>query len=169
MKLTTEQLEHIEKLLDKSYLLNSKDRVKLKYTAPGVYDVRNHERGKVEIVNYSVNHTENEIVEYLSKLVDEDPLKMTTLHTIKYGLGSGLKEHNDKSTATLVITLHSEVEEGGEFWLRGEHRTDFTQRGDYLFYNGGTDLHEVTEIKKGWRMVLVAWWHQNKENIGTLI
>ena len=167
MKLTEEQLSHIEFLLENSFLLKSKERVKLKYTAPGVYDVRNHERGKVEIVNYSLENTE--IIEYLSNLVGENPSKMTTLHTIKYGLGSGLKEHNDKSTATLVITLHSEVEEGGEFWLRGEHRTDFTERGDYLFYNGGTDLHEVTEIKKGWRMVLVAWWHENKENIGSLI
>lgn len=167
MKLTNEQLETIESLMKTSTLIREDERFKLKYYAPGVYDVRNHERGKVEIVNFSLDNPP--LVNYLSDLVGEDPKNITTLHTIKYGLGSGLKEHNDKSTATLVITLHSEVEEGGEFWLRGEHRTDFTKRGDYLFYNGGTDLHEVTEIKKGWRMVLVAWWNSRKESLISII
>lgn len=158
--LTEEELINIENMLNDALLVNDKERNKLKYIAPGSYNVHNYSVGKFNVVNFSFEN--KKLVNYLSNLVNQNPDKITTLHTMHYPQGSGIKAHKDGlATATLVIILYSSVEEGGEFYLNGEVRNDFKDRGDCMFYDGGSNIHEVKEIKKGSRMALVTWWNDN--------
>ena len=58
--------------------------------------------------------------------------------------------------------------EGGDF-LFNKEKIQFKETGEYLLYNGGETLHEVTEIISGNRDVLVIWYRDNTNNTKSII
>ena len=46
-------------------------------------------------------------------------------------------------------------------FLFNKEKINFKETGEYLLYNGGETLHEVTEIISGNRDVLVVWYRKD--------
>ena len=57
---------------------------------------------------------------------------------------------------------------GGDF-LFNKEKIQFKEAGEYLLYNGGETLHEVTEIISGNRDVLVIWYRKDIDNTKSII
>ena len=99
-----------------------------------------------------------------------------SLHYIKYVEGSCMKRHLDthlvkseypKNGITTIFLLEMS-DEGGEFLLN-DINTNFKTPGTYISFNGNTTLHEVTEIKKGVREVVVLWYYPSNTIKKTII
>jgi predicted 2-oxoglutarate/Fe(II)-dependent dioxygenase YbiX len=103
------------------------------------------------ILNYKTNSSINDII---------------SLHYIKYVEGSCMKKHLDTNlvkhtyptNGITTIFLLEMCEEGGDFLLN-DINTNFNKPGTYISFNGNTTPHEVTEIKKGFREVVVLWYY----------
>jgi len=99
-----------------------------------------------------------------------------SLHYIKYVEGSCMKRHLDtnlvkseypKGGITTIFLLEM-CEEGGDFLLN-DINTNFNIPGTYISFNGNTTPHEVTEIKKGIREVIVLWYYPSNTIKKTII
>ncbi len=53
-------------------------------------------------------------------------------------------------------------EEGGEFLLNNSD-INFNQPGQYVYFDGHEIVHEIKEVKKGKREVLVIWYRPKKQ------
>lgn len=157
MKLTDEQYNSLISLLELAPLSSDEEFALLEDTAPGVFNSKNYVNGTFKLTSYSLNNPK--LKEFFSSLTNQNPDKIVTMHRSRYSEGSRTKPHLDKSTYTLVIILDADLREGGEFYLRGRYMPEFKEKKDYLTYNGGGELHEVREIKKGFREVMVVWWY----------
>lgn len=156
MKFTTENYSKIKKLLDVAIPSSDKEIDQLQYTARGLYKNIFSDSSPFQIWTYSLRNHELKI--FLSNLFNQDPNNITTMHRLKYLEGGSSIRHLDKATCTFVLILDADLE-GGEFYLNDEYRDDFKETGDYLLYNGGSEYHEVKEVKKGYRDVFVVWWN----------
>lgn len=162
MKLSVDIFDKINKLLDTSLLSSEEEYLKVPETGPpGIYKTnKKYIYAPFEIVNYSLKN--EELKNIVSELCNQDPDKITTIHRFRYFEGSKAVPHFDKASWTFVLIIDSNELEGGEFYLKEKYIDDFKEKGDYVMYNGGTDKHEVKEIKKGYRDVLVVWWNYDK-------
>lgn len=167
MKIEQVHFEKIKELLDSAIPSRNSEIEKLKETAPGVYKNKDYIKSPFKIGNYSLENIE--LKEYVSNMFNQNPDKITTIHRLKYFEGGATIPHLDRATFTFVLILESDLKEGGEFYLKGKYRPDFKETGDYLTYNGGTDIHEVKEVKKGYRDVLVIWWLDASTNKKSII
>lgn len=115
----------------------------------------------VSILNSKTNSSINDII---------------SLHYIKYVEGSCMKKHLDTNlvkhtyptNGLTTIFLLEMSEEGGEFLLN-DTNTNFKKPGTYITFNGNTTTHEVTEIKKGIREVVVLWYYPSNSIKKTII
>jgi hypothetical protein len=167
MRLEKTHFDNIIYLLDSAVPASDSEVNKLKETAPGVYKNKDYIKSPFKIGNYSLDNIE--LKEYVSNLFNQNPDKITTIHRLKYFEGGATIPHLDRATYTFVLILDSDLKEGGEFYLKGKYRPDFKETRDYLVYNGGTDIHEVKEVKKGYRDVLVIWWFDETPKQTSLI
>lgn len=159
MKFTTENYLKLKSLINRAIPSTKEEIQTLEYTARGLYKNIDNPTSPFQIWNYSLQNLE--LKEFLSNLFNQDPTKITTMHRLRYNRGGSSVPHKDKATYTFVLILDADLQEGGEFYLNGEYRDDFKETGDYLSYNGGTEIHEVKELKKGHRDVFVAWWYDD--------
>jgi predicted 2-oxoglutarate/Fe(II)-dependent dioxygenase YbiX len=89
-----------------------------------------------------------------------------SLHYIKYVEGTCMKRHMDTAlvkqsypTNGITTIFLLEMSEAGGDFLLNDTNTNFNIPGTYISFNGNTTPHEVTEIKKGIREVVVLWYH----------
>lgn len=167
MKLSDSEYKKLIHLLDTATYPSDVELDTMKVRTPGVHRKIIHASGEYNMTPYSLKN--NELKNFLSSLTNQDPNNIITIHKGYYGVGSKTIPHIDKSSFTLVIMIDSDLKEGGDFYLKGQLISDFKLKGEYVYYNGGTDIHEVTEVKDGFREVLVVWWLDESNNIKTII
>ena len=155
MKLTNEKLIELKNILRDTPLTNYKESQLLKARAPGAYDSKRYY--EMNSTNYTLSH--NSLNEFLYEITNWDSKYLTSIHAINYKQGDKVKEHLDYSDLTCVIMLDNNSE-GGDF-LFNKEKINFKETGEYLLYNGGETLHEVTEIISGNRDVLVVWYRKD--------
>ena len=165
MKFTTENYSKIKRLLDDAIQSSKEEIDQLQYTARGLYKNIFSDSSPFKIWTYSLEN--HELKQFLSNLFNQDSNNITTMHRLKYLEGGSSIRHLDKATCTFVLILDADLE-GGEFYLNDEYRDDFKKTGDYLLYNGGSEYHEVKEVKKGYWDVFVAWWYDDTKTKTTL-
>ena len=155
MKLTNEKLIELKNILRDTPLTNYKESQLLKARAPGVYDSKRYY--EMESTHHTLSH--KPLNDFLYEITKCEREYLTSIHTIKYKQGNKVKEHLDYSDLTCVIMLENNSE-GGDF-LFNKEKIQFKETGEYLLYNGGETLHEVTEIISGNRDVLVIWYRKD--------
>ena len=160
MKFGTENYLKLKNLLDNAIPSSDKEIHQIKYTVPGLYRNIFSDNSPFKIWTYSLEN--KELKEFISNLFNQDPTKITSIHRLKYVKGGSAIRHVDRANCTFVLILDADLQEGGEFYLNDIHREDFKETGDYLLYDGGSEYHEVKEIKKGYRDVLVVFWVNGK-------
>ena len=159
MKLSNHQLSTLKSILSNTPLATKEELQLLKTRAPGVFHSDTYGRGGYGIKYYTLKY--KPLNDFLYKITKWEPKYLTTLHQIKYNVGSRVAEHVDYSDLTCVIMLNNNSE-GGDFIFNKE-KIEFKETGEYVLYNGGETLHEVTEIHSGNRDVLVIWYRKNIE------
>jgi hypothetical protein len=87
--------------------------------------------------------------------INDESEYISNVHYIKYIVGEGAKPHTDNSISdkSYILLLNDEFE-GGEFYL--DNKPIKFKKGDLLEFDGHL-LHEVKEITKGYREVLVIF------------
>lgn len=157
MKISNEKLLELLSILDTTPMATDIELQLLKKRAPGVYHSDTFGKGEYDVTYYTLKH--KPLNDFLYKITNYDAKYLTTLHRIHYVKGSKVSEHVDYSDLTCVIMLDNSSE-GGDF-LFNKQKIEFKEAGEYLLYNGGETLHEVTEIISGNRDVLVIWYRDN--------
>jgi len=85
--------------------------------------------------------------------------KVVSRYIIEYREGSFATLHVDNSARTEVTLLYKSKDlEGGETIVEGQ--TIPMEVGNTYTYMPG-QKHEVTDVKKGVRRVLISWFHKN--------
>lgn len=163
MKLTNEKLVELKNILRDTPLVNYTESELLKSRAPGVYNSKQYY--EMESTHHTLSH--KPLNDFLYEITKWESEYLTSIHTIKYKRGDKVKEHLDYSDLTCVIMLENNSE-GGDF-LFNKEKIQFKEMGEYLLYNGGETLHEVTEIISGTRDVLVIWYRNDISNTKSII
>ena len=121
--------------------------------------------------NISFDISDNmELAKLVNSITDYKLNDITSLHYINYKEGTFLTRHKDQSMLDIsnpkgsvsIVFLLNMCEVGGEFYL-DDVKTDFNEPGQYITFDGECTYHEVTEIKKGNREVLVLWYKPIRE------
>jgi hypothetical protein len=112
-----------------------------------------------------------EIAKFINKITNRSLNDINSLHHIKYSEGVFLPRHIDvfiddvKFEKTNTFTFLLEMcEDGGNFLLDDED-TNFNTPGQYIEFDGREVFHEVKEVKKGIREVLVVWYKPKNSKI----
>lgn len=151
--LTPVQLTQLRKLINKA-LLNT----------------NNPKLGRVD--EYSASSTffrpkyNKELVEFVNNVTGRKVQNINSFFHIIYNVGDKLPRHRDRSNHDILENPEHSIsysfllnmcEEGGEFLLDDE-QIDFSTPGQYVSFDGQDIFHEVKEVKKGQREVLVIWY-----------
>ncbi len=163
MKLTNEKLVELKNILSDTPLANYTESELLKARAPGVHDSKRYY--EMESRHHTLSH--EPLNKFLYEITKWESKYLTSIHTIKYKQGNKVKEHLDYSDLTCVIMLENNSI-GGDF-LFNKEKIQFKEAGEYLLYNGGETLHEVTELISGNRDVLVIWYRNDISNTKSII
>lgn len=106
-----------------------------------------------------------DLANYINTITGYSIADITSLHFIRYREGKNLVRHKDEFMldiknpvkSTSIVFLLSMSETGGEFLLNDKD-VEFNTPGQYISFDGQATYHEVKEIKKGIREVLVLWY-----------
>ena len=116
-----------------------------------------------------------ELANFVNKITGYTISDITSLHFIRYTEGKNLTRHRDQRMLDIknpqrsvsIIFLLEMSDEGGEFLL-DDNEVDFHTPGKYISFDGEATYHEVKEIKKGKREVLVLWYKPKKTHQNVL-
>lgn len=106
------------------------------------------------------------LVEFINNITGEKPQNINSFFHIIYNVGDKLPKHRDRSNhdilenpehSTSYSFLLKMCDEGGEFLL-DDSEVDFNIPGQYVSFDGQDIFHEIKEVKKGQREVLVIWY-----------
>lgn len=78
-----------------------------------------------------------------------------SIHYINYLVGNSCDKHTDRASLNTYIFMLNDDFEGGKL-LIDDIDTNLL-KGDVVCFNGSIESHEVTEVTKGNREVLVVW------------
>jgi predicted 2-oxoglutarate/Fe(II)-dependent dioxygenase YbiX len=151
-QLTPDQLVEVNKLTQRSLKIDTN----IKWSQKEGYNADN----TFLPVKYNV-----ELANYINTITGFKSKDITSLHFIRYNEGKNLTRHKDEymldiknpTNSTSIIFLLSMCEQGGEFLLDDED-VGFNTPGQYISFDGQATYHEVKEVKKGIREVLVLWY-----------
>lgn len=116
-----------------------------------------------------------ELVEFVNSITGFKTPNINSFFHVSYDVGDKLPRHRDRSNHDIIENpehstsfsfLLSMCEEGGEFLLDDEI-LDFSTPGQYVWFDGQDTFHEVKEVKKGKREVLIIWYRP--ETVQTLL
>jgi predicted 2-oxoglutarate/Fe(II)-dependent dioxygenase YbiX len=165
------------KSLDKNELLEIKELVKsaLKNNTDDLIESSNTLGYVVNCVLLPVEKNKK-LVSILNSKTNSSIPNIISLHHITYVEGTCMKRHLDTAlvkhtyptNGITTIFLLEMCEEGGDFLLN-DINTNFNKPGTYISFNGNTTPHEVTEIKKGLREVVVLWYYPSNSTKKTII
>lgn len=157
--------------LSPDVLLELKKLVKESLSNP-----KNPKLGRVD--EYSANstffRTENnlELVNFINKITGHKAQNINSFFYILYNEGDKLPKHRDRSNHDIKKNPEHSIsysflldmcEEGGEFLL-DDTDISFNEPGQYVWFDGQDIFHEIKEVKKGRREVLVIWYRPEQES-----
>lgn len=150
--LESKTLDEIRELVSKSLLIDSNIKWSQKdgYNADNVFLPVKYNKDLANFVNSITGYSIKDI---------------TSLHYIRYSEGKSLIRHKDEymldiknpEKSTSIIFLLNMSTEGGEFLL-DDKDVGFNTPGQYISFDGQATYHEVKEVVKGSREVLVLWY-----------
>ena len=161
--LTDSQLQTLKQLVSESLVNNNNPKL-----------------GKVD--EYSASSTffrpKNNIklVNFINKITGNETKNINSFFHITYDVGDKLPRHTDRSNHDIKHNPEHSIsysflldmcEEGGEFLL-DDVEIDFKTPGQYVWFDGQDIFHEIKEVKKGKREVLVIWYRPNVKIKGLL-
>jgi len=151
--LTEKQLTELKELVKKSLQIS-----------------KNPKLGRLD--EYSANSTflpydsNKELTQYINNITNKKTTQINSFFHILYNEGDKLPKHRDRSNHEIRKNPEGSVsysfllemcEEGGEFLLN-DSDIMFNEPGQYVWFDGQDIFHEIKEIKKGKREVLVIWY-----------
>lgn len=156
--LTNEQLTLLKKLVSDS-----------------LQNPKNPKLGRVD--EYSASSTffrtqnNKELVDFINNITGHKTKNINSFFHITYNEGDKLPRHRDRSNHDIKQNPEHSIsysfllnmcEEGGEFLL-DDLEIKFDTPGQYVSFDGHEIFHEIKEVKKGKREVLVIWYRPNIE------
>lgn len=115
-----------------------------------------------------------ELVKFINNITGYNIESINSFFYVRYNVGDKLPRHRDRSNHDIHSNPEHSIsysfllnmcEQGGEFLLDDEE-IDFSTPGQYISFDGQDIFHEITEIKKGTREVLVIWYRpETKKSI----
>ena len=136
---------------------------------------KNPKLGRVD--EYSASSTffrpknNKELVEFINSITGHETKNVNSFFHITYNVGDKLPRHRDRSNHDIYENPEHSIsysfllnmcEEGGEFLLDDEN-IEFNKPCQYVWFDGQDIFHEIKEVKKGKREVLVIWYRPNIE------
>lgn len=136
---------------------------------------KNPKLGRVD--EYSASSTffrpnnNKELVDFINQITGDETKNINSFFHIVYNVGDKLPRHRDRSNhdirenpehSTSYSFLLNMCEEGGEFLLNDDE-VKFDTPGQYISFDGHEIFHEIKEVKKGKREVLVIWYRPSVE------
>lgn len=112
-----------------------------------------------------------ELVNLVNDITGNKTDEINSFFHITYNVGDKLPKHRDRSNHQIKKNPEQSIsysfllnmcEEGGEFLLN-DLNINFNQPGQYVWFDGHEIFHEITEVKKGKREVLVIWYRPKKQ------
>ena len=165
MKLPKEIFDELIYELSKTPLVNEHEwrrRTDLVDAFKGI-EARTSEFTNTILTHYSFRNPKlNKIFTDLTKRDINDAI---SLHTIEAYPPEGTVPHRDKYSYLTVNILIEDNFEGGQFYLNHKKYDGLREKGDYVFYNGNEEYHEVKPVTKGRRKSLVIWYGMEKSAI----
>ena len=151
--LTSKELSFLLKELNQTKLLTSEEAEK-EYEQTHPY-ILNNESGLYPNL-FSVYSTKNETLNsWVSTKFSKNNI-VEALYTMDYGKGSFSLKHKDYLRRVTIILLTNDFD-GGNFLIE-DTDMDLSKRGEYVIFDGHKYSHEVTEIIRGVRKVLVMFF-----------
>lgn len=86
-----------------------------------------------------------------------------SLYTMDYDVGSYSVKHQDYFRKVAIVLLNNDFD-GGRFLIEDED-VNLTEMGEYVILDGHKYYHEITEITRGLRRVLVMFFKNKTEII----
>lgn len=172
MKLSKEEFIFLTNKLKNTHILTEVELDYIKSAHPQLYyTTKNNKEMGVSLYTdkawiYSLNNMS--LNEFICKKFDEPIENLYIIHRLVYGMGGRAQKHKDRFTTHKTISiLLSDDFEGGDMYIN-DIKIQLNTSGDYVCFNGGKDFHEVKEITKGERDVLIIWFSK-KESKFSLI
>lgn len=157
--LTTEQLFKLKSLVSES-----------------LENPKNPKLGRVD--EYSANSTffrsknNTELVKFINNITGNKTENINSFFHIIYNIGDKLPRHRDRSNHDIKNNPEHSIsysflldmcDEGGEFLLN-DIDIKFNTPGQYVWFDGQDIFHEIKEVKKGRREVIVIWYRPEQES-----
>jgi len=138
-------------------------------------DLQNPKLGRVDEYSASSTffRTKNnlELVNFINNITGHKTENINSFFHIIYSEGDKLPRHRDRSNHDIKKNPEHSIsysfllemcEEGGEFLL-DDSDINFNKVGQYVWFDGQDIFHEIKEVKKGKREVLVIWYRPEQE------
>ena len=162
-------------------ILTDEQLTKLKtLVSESLENPKNPKLGRVD--EYSASSTffrtqnNKELVEFVNSITGHKTKNINSFFHITYNVGDKLPRHRDRSNHDIKENPEHSIsysflldmcEDGGEFLL-DDMDINFTKPGQYVWFDGHDIFHEIKEVKKGKREVLIIWYRPNVETKGLL-
>jgi len=159
-KLSSAEFELLKQLCSSAKPAEQEQLNFLTHKAPGLTFYKKHGIGNMILTPLSINKNKDllQLLTEITQLPQED---VVSIHFTEYNVGSETTDHRDSNSSNTVLFLLNSATEGGDLRVDGEI-LDFKEEGSWVIYDGGKLLHGVTEIKEGYRKVLVIWYGNSK-------
>ena len=158
-------------------ILSNKELQELKNLAlDSLNNPKNPKLGRVD--EYSANSTffrpnnNKELVEFINSITGHETKNINSFFHITYNVGDKLPRHRDRSNHDIKSNPEHSIsysflldmcDEGGEFLL-DDVDINFNIPGQYVWFDGQDIFHEIKEVKKGRREVIVIWYRPEQES-----
>jgi hypothetical protein len=172
MKLTPDEFFHLKTELEITPLMTDEELYFIKSAHPQLYysTIGKHDQGVSLITeNTFIFSLKNETLnKFICEKFDEPLENLYMIHRLIYGVGGHGKRHKDRFTTHKTVSIIlSDKFEGGEMFIN-DKQIELNKKGDYVCFNGGTDWHEIKEIKKGHRDVLIVWFSKKQSKFSLI-
>lgn len=154
-KLSSTEFELLNQLCGSAKLAEKEQLDFLTHKAPGLTFYKKHGKGNMTLTPLSLNNLE--LVEFLTQKTKLPKKDIVSIHFTDYNVGGETTDHRDSNSSNTFLFLLNSATEGGDLRVDGKI-IDFREAGSWVVYDGGKLLHGVTEIKEGYRKVLVIWY-----------
>lgn len=113
-----------------------------------------------------------ELVNFINSITGYETKHINSFFHITYNVGDKLPRHRDRSNHDVLKNPEHSIsysfllkmcDEGGEFLL-DDQEIKFNTPGQYVWFDGQDIFHEIKEVKKGKREVLVIWYRPFSDN-----
>ena len=164
-------MNYFLKYLPADKLIYLKELIKKSLANP-----KNPKLGRVN--EYSANSTffrpknNPELVKFINEITGNTTSQINSFFYILYNEGDKLPKHRDRSNHDVKKNPEHSIsysflldmcEEGGEFLL-DDIDINFNKPGQYVWFDGQDIFHEIKEVKRGTREVLVIWYRPKTES-----